>query len=205
MKNAFSLVEITISTLLLSLLVLIISNLIQYGRTNFSRQFENSECNMEASLILSKLYNDLDCAVGTTPDDWKRLINSAIFFAENNSINITSSTSSTRNYYFDFRAGELLHTENGQKSRLGEGRLKGFDLKLLGIATNGQIYEITSPSSLPVPSEEKILRVLVKINLEFLVNSEASKDSGISRNFSVCYAPPILNRQLNSIWRGVSN
>ncbi len=207
-RQAFTLVEISVVSLILCLLLSAIVNLVRSSSASFTHQEEAIVCAAEAATLLSVLRRDFEDAVASSSSvDSFTLAGAALSFKDEvlQFAVARRGTLQTVQYEYDAKARTLTRHWEGRAVKIGEGLVTDFYACLcwfdeLGIVRSmppGDRDRVGPEPPLPDPPP-RVVKAWVKV--QFTMTGRGKEGPPVVQPYTARLFPFRLNRQLTSIW-----
>ncbi|PKL48188.1 MAG: hypothetical protein CVV42_10420 [Candidatus Riflebacteria bacterium HGW-Riflebacteria-2] len=192
-KKAFTLIEIAVVCLIVSILFHGMFKLLQLALNRFSYHESHISMTWEAGRLCSYLHQDFEDAF--IPDITQTGL-SSVNFSED-SFSLPHGSSNTV-YKFDKTAGQVQRITSEKTADIGKGLIKEFSAVPEVQYSNGEIKPFATIADNDEPNVVP-QRIWVKIHL--LLEPQTQKQPKTLQEFNFYAFPVRLNRQLQSIWK----
>ncbi|MBF0499439.1 MAG: hypothetical protein HQM09_04870 [Candidatus Riflebacteria bacterium] len=206
-RRAFTIVEVSIALLILTLLIYSVTNLLMSSGRQYVHQEESVMCTVEASNLISILRKDFEqCIASGKATDSFLVAKSAISFKDEVlRFSVAGKNSSSfMQYIFESQNKVIRRQNEGQDIPLAKGLITYFfaALQILGDDNVIRSYPCDPEKETPDPPfpAKPIKAVRVWIKIFMTLEGKGTGKIPVKQKYVFRVFPQRLNRQLQSIW-----
>ncbi|MBF0409817.1 MAG: hypothetical protein HQM10_20920 [Candidatus Riflebacteria bacterium] len=208
--KGFTIVELSVVTLIFILLVYCVINLLIYTSHVFGKQEDSSVCSSEAAMIIGRIRADFEKAMtdGDMRYPFDTAKKSVVFENDKLSFKILSGTSfSDITYTFNQSGHYIQRVCNGESYILSRGMLASFTAIHQILCEDEKIRSYpddpgsTAAQPPEIASDSRVIRSWVKVYLTLEGLRKVDGKAVVVQKYVFRVFPVRLNRQWQSIWK----